>query len=82
MILCTALVPRHDYKSFKVEDICKLAEKCYPSNFIEMEDDFLATFLITYIEKDIARSFDANSIIDAFNYMKERQIQFKMPYFS
>ncbi|KAI8563422.1 hypothetical protein RHMOL_Rhmol03G0110200 [Rhododendron molle] len=47
-----------------------------------MEDDFLATFLITYIEKDIARSFDANSIIDAFNYMKERQIQFKMPYFS
>ncbi|KAI8546827.1 hypothetical protein RHMOL_Rhmol07G0149500 [Rhododendron molle] len=38
-----------------------------------MEDDFLASLLITYIEKDIARSFDADSIIDAFNDMKKRR---------
>ena len=31
-----------------------------------MEDDFLASYLITYIEKDITRDFDVESIIDAF----------------
>ncbi|KAI8546825.1 hypothetical protein RHMOL_Rhmol07G0149500 [Rhododendron molle] len=73
LILSTTLDPRDGYKSFKVENICKLAEKYYPSDFTEMEDDFLASLLITYIEKDIARSFDADSIIDAFNDMKKRR---------
>ncbi|KAI8559941.1 hypothetical protein RHMOL_Rhmol04G0215800 [Rhododendron molle] len=89
LILSTTLDPRDGYKSFKVEDICKLAEKYYPSDFTEqeklhnrMEDDFLESLLITYIEKDIAKSFDADSIIDAFNDMKEHRIQFKMPHFS
>ncbi|KAI8560948.1 hypothetical protein RHMOL_Rhmol04G0296100 [Rhododendron molle] len=164
LILSTALDPRDDYKSFKVEDICKLTEKYYPSDFTEqeklhlrfqlqnyeldnfkhpefqnlttiselcqvlnktrksgiyplvdklirliltlpistattgrafsamklvkttlrnrMEDDFLASLLITYNEKDITRSFDADSIIDAFNDMKEHWVQFKMPHFS
>ncbi|KAI8546824.1 hypothetical protein RHMOL_Rhmol07G0149500 [Rhododendron molle] len=78
LILSTTLDPRDGYKSFKVENICKLAEKYYPSDFTSrlcnrMEDDFLASLLITYIEKDIARSFDADSIIDAFNDMKKRR---------
>ena len=36
-----------------------------------MEDDYLANFLITYIEKDIAQGLDTDSIIDAFNNKKE-----------
>ena len=47
-----------------------------------MEDDFLASYLITYIEKEIASSFDIDSIIDAFNDMKERRVQLQMPKFS
>ena len=47
-----------------------------------MEDDFLASYLITYIEKEIASSFGIDSIIDAFNDMKERRVQLQMPKFS
>ena len=47
-----------------------------------MEDDFLASYLITYIENDIVRSFDVDSIIDEFADMKERRAQLKMPSFS
>ena len=47
-----------------------------------MEDDYLANFLITYIEKDIARGLDTDSIIDAFNNKKECRAQFKMSDFS
>ena len=36
-----------------------------------MEDDFSASYLITYIEKDITRGFDVESIIDVFYVMKE-----------
>ena len=44
-------------------------------------DEFTASYLITYIEKDIARFFDTVSIIDAFSDMKEHRAQFKMPSF-
>ena len=47
-----------------------------------MEDDFLASYLITYIEKDIAQGFDVKSITDAFYVMKEHQAQLQMPKFS
>ena len=47
-----------------------------------MEDGFLASYLITYIEKDIARGFDVDSIIHAFDIMKERRVQLKMANFS
>ncbi|KAL7238988.1 hypothetical protein ACSBR2_004978 [Camellia fascicularis] len=40
-----------------------------------MEDDFLSTYLLTYVGKDIARDFDVDSIIDAFYIMKERRTQ-------
>ena len=42
-----------------------------------MEDDFLGSYLITYIEKEIAQTFDNNSIIDEFCDMKEIRLQFK-----
>ena len=44
-----------------------------------IEDDFLANYLITYIEKEIAQDFDTDSIIDEFYCMKERRTQLKMP---
>jgi hypothetical protein len=42
-----------------------------------MEDDFLANYLIVYIEKEIAKRFTIDMIIDEFYYMKERRAQLK-----
>ncbi|KAL7258825.1 hypothetical protein ACSBR1_004853 [Camellia fascicularis] len=47
-----------------------------------IEDSFLASYLITYVEKDITRGFDVDSIIHAFDIMKERRAQLKMPNFN
>ena len=44
-----------------------------------MEDDFLSSYLITYIEKDITRDFDVESITDAFYVKKEHRVQLQMP---
>jgi hypothetical protein len=43
----------------------------------QMEDDFLANFLIVYIEKEITERFTINMIIDDFYFMKERRAQLK-----
>jgi hypothetical protein len=43
----------------------------------QMEDDFLANFLIIYIEKEITERFTINMIIDDFYFMKERRAQLK-----
>lgn len=48
----------------------------------KMEDDYLANYLITYIEKEISRCFDINTIIDEFCGMKNRRAQLMMPKFS
>ena len=48
----------------------------------KMKDEFLANSLITYIEKDIVKLFDDDSIIDAFDLKKERRAQLRMPSFS
>jgi hypothetical protein len=40
-----------------------------------MDDDFLANYLIVYIEKEIAERFTIDMIIDEFYYMKERRAQ-------
>ncbi|XP_027121994.1 uncharacterized protein [Coffea arabica] len=45
-----------------------------------MEEDFLANSMIMYIEKEIARTFDINSIIDDFDKIKSRRAQFHMSY--
>jgi len=42
-----------------------------------MDDDFLANYLIVYIEKEIAERFTIDMIIDEFYYMKERRAQLK-----
>ena len=43
----------------------------------QMEDDFLANYLIVYIEKEIAERFPIDMIIDDFYSMKERRAQLK-----
>jgi len=42
-----------------------------------MEDDFLANYLIVYIEKEISERFKINMIIDDFYSMKDQQVQLK-----
>ena len=48
----------------------------------KMEDEFLANSLITYIEKDIVKLFDDDSIVNAFDLKKERRTRLRMPSFS
>ena len=48
----------------------------------KMEDEFLINSLITYIEKDISKLFDDDSIIDAFDLKKEQRAQLRVPSFS
>jgi hypothetical protein len=38
----------------------------------QMENDFLANYLIVYIEKEIVERFTINMIIDYLYFMKER----------
>jgi ribosomal protein L31E len=42
-----------------------------------MKDDFLANYLIVYIEKEITERFTIDMIIDDFYSMKERRAQLK-----
>ena len=161
LMLCLALDLQDDYKSFNVNNICKLAERFYLEDFSEqeklylrfqlehfeldicrhtalqnvltisklcqelmktgksmiyslvdklirlvlifpiliatterafsamkimktklrnkMKDDYLGSYMITYIEKEITQTFDDDSIINEFCDMKERRLQFKMP---
>ena len=48
----------------------------------KMDDEFLEYYLITYIEKDIAKLFNVDSIIYAFDLKKKRRAQLIMPSFS
>ncbi|XP_075499475.1 uncharacterized protein LOC142537880 [Primulina tabacum] len=43
----------------------------------KMEDDFLADCLTLYIERDLAKHIDVNSIIDEFYVLKSRRAQFR-----
>ena len=43
----------------------------------QMEDDFLANYLIVYIEKKISERFIIDMIIDDFYSMKKRRTQLK-----
>jgi hypothetical protein len=42
-----------------------------------MKNDFLADYLIVYIEKEVAERFSIDMIIDDFYSMKERRVQLK-----
>ena len=42
LTLSSALDPRDSFKSFSVDNICKLANKFYPQDFTQHERDLLA----------------------------------------
>ena len=42
-----------------------------------MDDDFLSDSLVLYIEKDIAKDFSLDSLLDDFNDADERRVQLK-----
>ena len=63
-------ITNHVFSAMKIVKI-KLQNK--------MKDDYLGMYLITYIEKEIAQTFDDDSIIDDFCDLKERRLKFKMP---
>ncbi|KAL5752940.1 hypothetical protein ACOSQ2_023447 [Xanthoceras sorbifolium] len=46
--LSSALDPRDDFKSFNIDNICKLEDKFYPIDFTEHERDFLSFELKYY----------------------------------
>ncbi|KAG6667132.1 hypothetical protein CIPAW_01G080100 [Carya illinoinensis] len=131
LTLSSALDPKDGYKSFNIDDICRLAEEYYPLDFSEnekinlrfqlkhfevdvlsnpklvepekskiyylidrlirliltlpivktrlrnkIEDEFLANNLVVYIEREIAKNFDLDSILDDFVCLKECKLQF------
>jgi hypothetical protein len=41
-----------------------------------MEDGFLANSLVLYIDREIAKIFDSDSIFDDFVLIKDRKVQF------
>ncbi|KAH1081436.1 hypothetical protein J1N35_021197 [Gossypium stocksii] len=84
LMLCSALDPRDDYKSFNIDKISTFERAFFAIKIVRTKhrnkmEDYLESYLITYIEKEIAQTFEDNSIIDDFYDMKERKLQFKMP---
>ncbi|KAH1064319.1 hypothetical protein J1N35_029306 [Gossypium stocksii] len=44
-----------------------------------LRNNFLSSYLVAYIKKEIAREFSTHSIIDEFSPIKKRMVQFRMP---
>ena len=61
LILSSALDPRDDYVSFKVDDICKLANKFYPEDFTEQEKLHLK-FQLELFELDVRQNSDLQKV--------------------
>ncbi|XP_059429354.1 uncharacterized protein LOC132163185 [Corylus avellana] len=57
LILSVALSPKDAYKSFKIDDICKLAEKFYPRDFTEQEKICLK-FQLQHYKLDVPKHQD------------------------
>ncbi|XP_041001692.1 uncharacterized protein LOC121247402 [Juglans microcarpa x Juglans regia] len=57
LILSAALNPKGAYKSFKIDDICKLVEKFYPQDFTEQEK-FLLRIQLQHYELDVLMHLD------------------------
>jgi hypothetical protein len=57
LVLSAALSPKDAYKSFKICDICKLAEKFYPQDFTEQEKLCLR-FQLEHFQLDVPNHAD------------------------
>jgi hypothetical protein len=55
LILCKSLDPRNSFRSFKIDDVCLLSIKFYPSGFLEQERTNLRCQLQHY-ELDVLRN--------------------------
>lgn len=55
LILCTSLDPRNSYRSFKIDNVCLLATKFYPSDFSEQERINLR-YQLQHYELDVLRN--------------------------
>jgi hypothetical protein len=49
LILCTTLDPKDSFKSIKIDDVCLLASKFYPADFLEQERNILRNRLQHYV---------------------------------
>ncbi|XP_028082128.1 zinc finger MYM-type protein 1-like [Camellia sinensis] len=65
LILSSALDPRDDYSSFKIEDVCKLANQFYPNDFTEQEKIHLKFQLQNY-EIDILKHPEFQQLLTIF----------------
>lgn len=57
LILSSALDPKEDYKSFNIDNVCKLAEKFYPNDFTVEERDALRLELEIF---EVDKQFNVN----------------------
>jgi hypothetical protein len=57
LILNVALSPKDAYKSFKIDNICKLADKFYPQDFTEQEKLCLR-FQLEHFQLDVPKHVD------------------------
>jgi len=57
LTLSVALSPKDAYKSFKIDDICKLAEKFYPKDFNKQER-FCLKFHLEHYKLDVPKHSD------------------------
>ncbi|XP_059458276.1 uncharacterized protein LOC132187858 [Corylus avellana] len=65
LILSVALSPKDAYKSFKIDDICKLAEKFYPRDFTEQEKICLK-FQLQHYKLDVPKHQDFQNMSTLF----------------
>lgn len=75
LVLCTSLDPRDSFKSFKIDDICLLPSKFYPSDFSEQERNRLRQQLQHY-ELDVLTDpqFQNSNSILSDNLYKQRKL--------
>ncbi|XP_020243661.1 uncharacterized protein LOC109821915 [Asparagus officinalis] len=60
--LSSALDPKDSFKSFKVDDLCKLAKKYYPQDFSEMEINYQLRHQLQHYEHDMRCDPDFQNI--------------------
>ena len=61
LVLSSALDLRDGYVSFKIDDICKPANKFYPEDFIEQEKLHLK-FQLELFELDVSQNSDLQNV--------------------
>jgi hypothetical protein len=70
LILSDALCPKDAYKSFKIDDICNLAEKFYPRDFTEQEKIYLR-FQLHYYQLDVSKYSDFQNMSTYLSYAED-----------